>query len=100
MLGLRVNGHPGLVRPLLAPMVQAAAQDPDLDRLKAACAASENYGNFYGQNLSPVAPGLLLVATLLPASASAPRLRYRLELRTGEPGNAGPTVTNLESKQL
>jgi len=31
------------------------------ERIKAADAASENYGNFYGQNLSPVQAGILLV---------------------------------------
>jgi len=66
-LGLRVNGHPGMVRPLLAPMVAAAAPEGEPDRLKAASAAAENYGNFYGQNLSPVAPGLLLVFGILKA---------------------------------
>src|SRR5688572_32864300 len=33
----------------------------EVERIKAANAASENYGNFYGQNLSPVLPGVLLV---------------------------------------
>ena len=60
MLGLRVNGHPGMVRPLLAPMVEAGWEG-DPDDAKAASACAENLGNFYGQNLSPVAPGLLLV---------------------------------------
>ena len=32
-----------------------------IERIKAAAAAAENYGNFYGQNLSPVQPGILLV---------------------------------------
>ena len=30
-------------------------------RYSSAHSASENYGNFYGQNLSPVQPGILLV---------------------------------------
>jgi uncharacterized membrane protein len=38
---------------------------PDVERIKAASAASENYGNFYGQNLSPVQPGVLLVFGVL-----------------------------------
>ncbi len=66
-LGLRVNGHPGMVRPLLAPMAAAASPTGEPDGLKAASAAAENYGNFYGQNLSPVAPGLLLVYGILKA---------------------------------
>ena len=32
-----------------------------LEEIKATDAAAENYGNFYGQNLSPVQPGILLV---------------------------------------
>ena len=32
-----------------------------VERIKAANAAAENYGNFYGQNLSPVQAGVLLV---------------------------------------
>jgi uncharacterized membrane protein len=32
-----------------------------IEEIKAANSASENYGNFYGQNLSPVQSGILLV---------------------------------------
>jgi uncharacterized membrane protein len=31
------------------------------EKIKAANAAAENYGNFYGQNLSPIQAGILLV---------------------------------------
>ena len=65
LLGLRLNGHPTFVRPLVAPMVLEAGRDEEPERLKAASAASENYGNFYGQNLSPVQPGVLLVFGVL-----------------------------------
>ncbi|MDQ3815580.1 MAG: DUF969 domain-containing protein [Armatimonadota bacterium] len=76
-LGLRLNGHPSFVRPLIFPMSLGAAAatahvaDPDevptehVEEIKAATAASENYGNFYGQNLSPVQPGILLVFGVL-----------------------------------
>jgi len=81
-LGLRLNGHPTFVRPLVYPMAlgaaeaQAAAADQvqidseklparSIERIKAAAAAAENYGNFYGQNLSPVQPGILLVFGVL-----------------------------------
>lgn len=68
-LGIRLNGHPSFVRPLVFPMSLGAAQkasESDLqpvsvERIKAANAAAENYGNFYGQNLSPVQAGILLV---------------------------------------
>src|SRR5205807_8499607 len=36
-----------------------------VEEIKAANSASENYGNFYGQNLSPVQPGILLVFGVL-----------------------------------
>jgi len=72
-LGIRLNGHAAFVRPLVFPMsLGAAAAGPGeaqadslgekrLEQIKAADAAAENYGNFYGQNLSPVQPGILLV---------------------------------------
>ncbi|MGH9940181.1 MAG: 5-oxoproline transporter, DUF969 family subunit, partial [Blastocatellia bacterium] len=42
------------------PLATARGADP-IERIKAANAAAENYGNFYGQNLSPVQAGILLV---------------------------------------
>ncbi len=77
LLGIRLNGHPVFVRPLIFPMSIGAAEAvtgvPDAEHLpedmveeiKAASSASENYGNFYGQNLSPVQPGILLVFGVL-----------------------------------
>jgi uncharacterized membrane protein len=73
ILGIRLNGHPSFVRPLIFPMSVGAAEatfgaasaedvpEDVVEEIKAANAASENYGNFYGQNLSPVQPGILLV---------------------------------------
>jgi uncharacterized membrane protein len=79
-MGIRLNGHPSFVRPLIFPMSLGAMQarystesvsDQRLalpvpppsatERIKAANAAAENYGNFYGQNLNPVQAGVLLV---------------------------------------
>jgi uncharacterized membrane protein len=77
ILGVRVNGHAAFVRPLTFPMSVGAAESmtgaksvddvPEamVERIKAADAASENYGNFYGQNLNPVQAGILLVASTL-----------------------------------
>jgi uncharacterized membrane protein len=73
IFGIRVGGHATFVRPLIYPMTLAAATTHDrrdlapdeVERIKAAAAASENYGNFYGQNLSPVQPGILLVFGVL-----------------------------------
>ncbi|HJQ70425.1 MAG TPA: DUF969 family protein [Blastocatellia bacterium] len=73
LLGLRLNGHPSFVRPLILPMSLGAAEamagaesvdelaEAEVERVKAASSAAENYGNFYGQNLSPVQAGILLV---------------------------------------
>jgi uncharacterized membrane protein len=77
ILGLRLNGHPAFVRPLIFPMSMGAAEaefhtsntealpEDVVEEIKAANSASENYGNFYGQNLSPVQPGILLVFGVL-----------------------------------
>jgi uncharacterized membrane protein len=73
ILGIRLNGHPAFVRPLIYPMAVGAAEKETgaksadelpssrVEEIKAANSAAENYGNFYGQNLSPVQPGILLV---------------------------------------
>ncbi len=60
-LGIRLNGHPSFVRPLVAPMALGLTNEAQAETVKAATAASENYGNFYGQNLSVVQAGVLLV---------------------------------------
>lgn len=72
-LGLRLNGHAAFVRPLVFPMSLGAAaadrgaaqtgslDEKRLEEIKATDAAAENYGNFFGQNLSPAQPGILLV---------------------------------------
>jgi uncharacterized membrane protein len=77
IIGLRLNGHAAFVRPLIFPMSLGAAEAQtgvasaddlpveSVERIKAANSASENYGNFYGQNLSWVQPGILLVFSTL-----------------------------------
>jgi uncharacterized membrane protein len=79
ILGVRVNGHAAFVRPLVFPMSIGAAETTTgaksaddlptgkVEKIKAANSASENYGNFYGQNLNPVQAGILLVASTLSA---------------------------------
>ena len=88
LLGIRLLGHPAFVRPLVFPMALGAAEaeagartaealpEAEVERIKAASAASENYGNFYGQNLSPVQAGVLLVYGTL----SSPVLGYPVSL--------------------
>lgn len=80
--GLSIGGHPQFVRPLVHPMsegaflvqrekeLEKAAQKHDIlldeeeeDLIKAAAAANDNYGNFFGQNLFVGAPGVLLIAS-------------------------------------
>lgn len=70
-MGLALGGHPTFIRPLVAPMAEAAASrgkklSPDmLDKVRAMSASSENYGNFYGQLIFIAAPGLLLIKGVL-----------------------------------
>lgn len=69
-VGVRLgSGHVAFSRPLVVPMALAAdrldenAADrvEEVDRIKAAASASENYANFFGQNLFFGAPGVALV---------------------------------------
>lgn len=69
IMGIRMSGHAVFVRPLVYPMalgaLEHAPSEQTAETIKAASAASENYGNFYGQNLSPVQAGVLLVYSTL-----------------------------------
>ena len=69
---LRLSGHPQFVRPLINPMAQGAAivkygelDKETEDELKAYCAASDNYGNFYAQLCFIGAAGTLLIVSTL-----------------------------------
>jgi len=70
-LGVSLGGHPTFIRPLIAPMGEAAAlkgrqaSKETLDRIRAQAAASENYGNFFGQLLFVASGGLLLIKGVL-----------------------------------
>lgn len=73
-LSIRMSGHPQFVRPLVNPMAQAAGaskhgklDEKDEETIKALSAASENYGNFFGQNLFAGSSGVLLIASTLSA---------------------------------
>ena len=66
--GLHIGGHPSMVRPLIAPMAEAVAQngnnsltDEKKERVKALSAATENIGNFFSQLLFIGSGGLLLI---------------------------------------
>ncbi|HEY2394880.1 MAG TPA: DUF969 domain-containing protein [Rudaea sp.] len=72
-LGLiSVAGHPQTVRPLLAPMAEAAAEkiDPALDdeqrdRVKALAAATDNVGLFFGEDVFLAFGAVLLIQGFL-----------------------------------
>lgn len=69
MLGLMgVAGHAQTVRPLLAPMTEAAAEkilptlsDDDRDELRAVAAATDNVGRFFGEDVFIALGAVLLI---------------------------------------
>ena len=68
-LGLTsVAGHAQTVRPLLAPMAEAAAQpvdQADADRVKAMAAATDNVGLFFGEDIFIAIGSILLMKGFL-----------------------------------
>lgn len=73
MLGLTsIGGHPQTVRPLLAPMAEAAAvkrhgalAEPTRQRLLAFCAATDNVGLFFGEDIFIAFGAVLLIQGVL-----------------------------------
>ena len=69
MLGLTsLGGHPQTVRPLLAPMAEAAAEtrhgalsDDTRERIRALCAATDNIGLFFGEDIFIAFGAVLLI---------------------------------------
>ncbi len=68
-LGLTsVAGHAQTVRPLLAPMAEAAAQpadEADAERVKAMAAATDNVGLFFGEDIFIAIGSILLMKGFL-----------------------------------
>ena len=68
---IRLGGHVQFISPLILPMAEGAAQkhvkltEDDIEKIKGLAGASENYGNFFGQNIFPVASGVLLITGTL-----------------------------------
>lgn len=68
-LGLTsLGGHPQMVRPLLAPMAEGAAEQklgslPDVTRyrLRAMCAATDNVGLFFGEDIFVAFGGIMFM---------------------------------------
>lgn len=70
-LSLRLGGHAQFIRPLIHPMAEAAAaaekdlSPEEIDTIKAASAAVDNYGNFFGQNLFLSSSGVIMIVSTL-----------------------------------
>lgn len=71
-LGLTsIAGHPQTVRPLVAPMAEAAAErdgkrsEADLERVKAMSAATDNVGLFFGEDIFIAIGSILLIVGFL-----------------------------------
>lgn len=69
---LRLGGHVQFIRPLILPMAQGAAEanydnlgEEEIEEIKGHAAASENYGNFFGQNVFIASGGVLLIVGTL-----------------------------------
>ena len=66
-----MSGQVQFVRPLITPMVTAAAEakrkltDKEIDLIKARSAATDNFGNFFAQNLFVATAGVLLIASTM-----------------------------------
>ena len=68
-LGMKdIGGHPQAVRPLVAPMAEAAAikihgdlSEDDRDKIKAMAAATDNVGLFFGEDIFFAIASILLI---------------------------------------
>ncbi|HEY1708025.1 MAG TPA: DUF969 domain-containing protein [Rhizomicrobium sp.] len=71
-LGLPIGGHAQIVRPLLAPMAEAAAEkeagtlaDDERMRIRALAAATDNVGAFFGEDIFIAVASILLIKGFL-----------------------------------
>ena len=71
-MGVTLGGHPQFVRPLINPMAEGASiakygnlDEKEIDKIKAYSAASDNIGNFFGQNVFMASSGVLLISGTL-----------------------------------
>ena len=67
-LGVSIGGHPGAVRPLVAPMAEAAARAQhgelpakSVEQIRAHAAAGDNIGNFFGEDIFVAVGAILLM---------------------------------------
>lgn len=66
--GIHLSGHPAMIRPLVAPMAEAAAaknreplSEKEVQTVRALAAAGENFANFFSQLIFIGSGGLLLI---------------------------------------
>jgi uncharacterized membrane protein len=77
VFGISLGSHPGMVRPLIVPMAESAAEargelSPGTrERLRAHGAAAENVGNFFSDDIFVAVGALLLVKSFF-ATAGVP----------------------------
>jgi uncharacterized membrane protein len=70
-LGIALQGQVQFIRPLINPMAQAAASikkpltDKQVDLIKGRAAATDNFGNFFSQNLFIASSGVLLMSSTM-----------------------------------
>lgn len=70
-LSIRLGGHVQFIRPLIYPMVKGAIEKDGVisekldEDLKGITNASENYANFFGQNVFVASSGVLLIVGTL-----------------------------------
>jgi uncharacterized membrane protein len=67
-VGVNIGGHPQAVRPLIAPMAEAAARakhgeisEKTVEDIRAHAAAAENVGNFFGEDIFIAVGAILLM---------------------------------------
>jgi uncharacterized membrane protein len=82
MFGLNIGNHASMVRPLIAPMAEAAAEKahgllPPGDRaaIRAHAAAAENVGNFFSDDIIVAVGALLLIKGFFDAAGVEVSLR-------------------------
>ncbi|MFD1430138.1 MULTISPECIES: DUF969 domain-containing protein [Lacticaseibacillus] len=71
VFGISLSGQVQFVRPLITPMVTAAAEvrrkltPKDIDLIKGRAAAVDNFGNFFAQNLFVASGSVLLISSTM-----------------------------------
>ena len=67
-LWLNLGGHPAMIRPLIAPMAEAAAEkngvrvsEATIDKIRGLAASADNMGNFFGQLIFPATGGVIYI---------------------------------------